>query len=305
MVQSPTQQEALRILQLLKSGTPPHARLIHHIHVGREKWLEGMAWYLNKASEANLSAVRFLIGDYGDGKTHFARMTTYMALERRFVTCEVALSREVRLDRFDTIWREMMSKLLSPDADSDVPKGIEGILNRWCSQINPEKNPAQLTEALKKLDSIPNLDPDFRKAMQGYLQSWWQEGDTTVYLQWLKGDSIKPQGVRVRIDRSSARAMIRSLVLFLKHLGYSGLVLFLDELELICYQNYPIRDSAYEALRQFIDDAESVPSFLLICSLTTSSLHGQPTRHSQLSCPCPKGAVRRELERLPSAGYSA
>lgn len=271
-------KSAIQIIQHLRSGTPPPARLIPHLHVGRERWLEGMAWYLDNAREADLSAARFVVGEYGSGKTHFLHMTSHMALERRFVVCEVTLSRDVRLDRFDTIWRAMMSTLATPESESE-PEGIGAILNRWCEQATQQ--PEQLPQELARLDGISKLDPDFRKAMRGYLQAYVQDGDRDSYLQWLKGDAIRPSGVKMRIDRASARAMLRSLIYFFKYLGYSGMVLFLDELELILTQSYRVRDASYDVLRQFIDDADKLRRFLLLCSVTpnlwTDSQHGFPS----------------------------
>lgn len=258
-------RDALQIIQSIRKGTPPPVRLIHYLHVGRQRWLEGMAWYLDAARDADLSAVRFIVGEYGSGKTHFLRMTAHKALERGFITCEVTLSREIRLDRFDTVWRAMMGSLATPKSEGE-PEGIEAVLNRWCKQA--VDSPEQLKQMLSELDHIPQIDPDFRKAMRGYLQAYVQDGDRDIYLQWLKGDPIRPSGVRAKIDRASARAMLRSLIHFFKHLGYSGLVLFLDELELILEQNRRVRDANHDVLRQFIDDADNLKSFLLLCSVT-------------------------------------
>lgn len=260
-----SKRDAIGIVQGIREGTPPPARLVHYLHVGRKQWLEGMAWYLDAAKDDDLSAVRLIIGEFGSGKTHFLRMTAHMALERRFVVCEVTLSREVRLDRFETVWRKMMENLATPESEGEA-EGIEAILNRWCEQV--AQSPEQLQRALAELERIPKLDPDFRQALRGYLRAWFEEGDRDPYLQWLKGDPIKPKGVRVHIDRTSARAMLRSLIQFLKHLGYSGLVLFLDELELIMAQGQRVRDTNYDVLRQFIDDADNLSNFLLLCSAT-------------------------------------
>lgn len=264
-MESLSRRDALQIIQSIREGTPPPARLIHHLHVGRQRWLEGMAWYLDAAKCVDLSAVRFIVGEYGSGKTHFLRMTARMALERRFITCEVTLSREIRLDRFDTVWRAMMSNLATPDLEGE-PEGIEAILNRWCEQA--VESSERLVQMLSELDQIQQLDPDFRKAMRGYLRAYVQDGDRDNYLQWLKGNPARLPGVRARIDRASARAMLRSLIHFFKYLGYSGLVLFLDELELIRDQNQKVRDANYDVLRQFIDDADNLRSFLLLCSVT-------------------------------------
>lgn len=271
-----SRRDAIQIIQHIKSGTPPPARLISYIHVGRQRWVEGMEWYLDMAKEVDLSAVRFIVGEYGSGKTHFLRMTTHLALQRHFAVCEITLGRDIRLDRFDTVWREMMSKLATPESEGE-PEGIEAILNRWCREI---QNLEQLRTTLSALDSISQLDPDFRKAIRGYLRAYFQEEDRDTYLQWLKGDAIRPEGVRTRIDRASARAMLRSLIHLFKHLGYSGLILFLDEMELIRNFDARTRDANYDTLRQFIDGAGNLQSFLLLCSLTpimlTDNQRGMP-----------------------------
>lgn len=264
-----SKRDALRIVQSIKEGTPPPAWLVHYLHVGRERWLEGMKWYLDAAKDDDLSAVRFIIGEYGSGKTHFLRMTAHMALERRFVISEVNLSKEVRLDRFETVWRKMMESLATSKSHGD-PEDIDGLLRSWCEQV--AQSPEQLQQTLSELERIPKLDPDFRQALRGYLQAWFEGSDRDPYLQWFKGDPIKPKEVRIRIDRKNVQAMLRSFIQFLKHIGYSGFVLFLDELELILEQSYRVRNANYDILRQFIDDAESLHNFLMLCSATPQML---------------------------------
>ena len=224
-----------------------------------------MWWYLDKVRDVGLSAVRFVDGEYGSGKTHFLRMTAYEALERKFVVSEVTLRPEVRLDRFNTVWREIMQTIATPESDG-MPEGIASMLNRWCSEV--ENDSTRLEEMLHDLDGANNLDPDFRIAVRGYLQAFATGGDLDVYLQWLKGDAVRPPHVRVTISRENARAMLRSFVCFLCIIGYSGLVIFLDELELILTQNFRTRNASYDTLRQFIDNADNTDKFLLICSAT-------------------------------------
>lgn len=270
---APSRTDALKIIEALKNGTPPPPPLARYLHVGRARWLDGMTWYLDAAREDELSAVRFIVGDYGSGKTHFLRVTAHLAYERSFVVSEVTLDKDVRLDRFEFVWRKLLENLTfgwSPDHRY----GIEHILTRWCAALDSDE---RVTKELAALDQLSGLDPDFREAMRGYLREWTKNGahaaGLTPYLQWLKGDSVRPPGVRARIDRASSRAMLRSLLVFLRHLGYSGLVLFLDELELILSQRQSARDASYEVLRQFVDDTENIPSLLILCSLTEQVLH--------------------------------
>jgi hypothetical protein len=47
-----------------------------------------------------------------------------------------------------------------------------------------------------------------------------------------------------------------SLIVFLRYLGYQGLILLLDELETVMAQSAAVRNAAYENVRLFIDNAE-------------------------------------------------
>jgi len=263
-----SRRECIEIIHALKNGSPPAPRLARFLHVGYKRWLDGMDWYLEAAAADELSAVRFIVGDYGSGKTHFLRVTAQMAYDRSFAVSEVTLDKDVRLDRFELVWRKILENLSVASADG-VESGVESILRHWCQSVAFED---RVTEELAALDNLVGLDPDFRQALRGFLHEWMIYGAgssvLTSYLQWLKGDPIRPPGVRTRIDRASARAMLRSLVIFLRHLGYNGLVLFLDELELVLNQNRAVRDRSYEILRQFIDDVDSIPSMIILCSLT-------------------------------------
>ncbi len=270
-----TRREAQRIITQLKSGTPPSPRTAYYLNVGRERWIDGMAWYLDAARDDELSALRLIIGDYGTGKTHFQRVTQYLAHERNFVVSGVTASKEAPLDRFDVIWAQILHNIVldpgaDPSSDERERSGFEDLLNEWCQRVVENDS---LTEELAALNRLRHVDPDFRKAVAGYLQAWVTEDDPTIYLQWFKGGAVRLRYVRSRIDRTSARAMLRSLVYFLRHIGYSGLLLYFDELELVAEQTKRIRDTAYETLRQFIDGTDNIPSFLVLCAVTETAYY--------------------------------
>jgi hypothetical protein len=185
--------------------------------------------------------------------------------KQNFVIAEVTLSRDVRPDRFETVWRELVERLASP-AGTGEREGLWGLLDRWYESVGVSE--AEFDRALAGLTRSPDLDPSFRAAIVGYLRTRRSGEDPTDYLHWFRGEGVRPPGVRVRIDRSNARAMLRSLVALLGQLGYGGLALFLDELELLGYQHPAIRDGSYEALRQLIDDVDGIRGLLMLCSIT-------------------------------------
>jgi hypothetical protein len=74
--------------------------------------------------------------------------------------------------------------------------------------------------------------------------------------------------VRCVIDPRNVNVMLRSLATFLRHLGHRGLVVILDELELIREQSRRVRDSAYESLRLLTDNPYVVPSYVFLGAAT-------------------------------------
>ncbi len=62
--------------------------------------------------------------------------------------------------------------------------------------------------------------------------------------------------------------MLRSLALFLKQIGYSGIMVLMDELELIQDQTRRVRNTAYESLRQLVDNPFAVPGYIFIGAAT-------------------------------------
>lgn len=263
MTEVPDRRAAIQLARQLVAGVPKAIpSTVHYLHVGRERWLEGIRADLADAYEADASVVRFVKGYYGDGKSHFLFMTMWTALQQGFVASYVSAER-TRLRAFDLelVWKAMVQNLATRESDGE-PEGLSGLLDRWCATT---KN---VPAALAGIDSLAKLDANFRQAIRGYLRAHFEETDKAPYQQWLQGDPIRPTGVRSRIDRTNCHVMLRSLAVLLKHLGYHGLMILMDELELIHEQPKRVRDAAYESLRQLVDNPFAVPSYIFIGAAT-------------------------------------
>jgi hypothetical protein len=86
--------------------------------------------------------------------------------------------------------------------------------------------------------------------------------NTAKYAQaWLRGDSNIPFtekrkfGVKGDIDRENAFKFLEALAAFLKTIGYSGLVVLIDEAEyMMMLTTKKLRDTAYNYLRDIYDE---------------------------------------------------
>jgi hypothetical protein len=103
-----------------------------------------------------------------------------------------------------------------------------------------------------------------------------------LILNWLQGVALpksetRPFGVYEPIKPDNSREMVRSLVLMLRALGYSGLVALFDELERILEQAPKARNKAYQTIRQLLDNADRAGTqwCYVLCAITGELLTSQ------------------------------
>jgi hypothetical protein len=244
--QSLSRLQASGIINQLKSGTTP-LEAAAHIDVGRGRWYQGMDYYFYGAAEGGESKVRFISGRYGDGKTHLMAMARYKALQQNFAV-SYASAEHVRLDRFHEVYLRIAKQITTTETEG----GLEFILKRWQKQVI-----GQISHEVERLRKEPALDINFRIAVQSFLETSDPDQQQRI-AQWLLGEPIRlPElGINRHLRPGDSRDMMRSLSVFLRFLGYSGLLVLLDELDRIQYQTQRQRDGCYQVLRELMDNAD-------------------------------------------------
>ena len=100
--------EARTIIEHLRRGSVP-VEQVPYFTVGRERWLSIIDDDLAHYIAAGGTKVRFLNGDYGDGKTHFLSIIQHLAVQTGFAVSFVVLTREVPMQKFELVYREIAS----------------------------------------------------------------------------------------------------------------------------------------------------------------------------------------------------
>jgi hypothetical protein len=91
--------------------------------------------------------------------------------------------------------------------------------------------------------------PEAREAERHTLYEWFDGGR-------LSKRELRPFQIFDSLNKTNSKRLLISLILFLRYLGYQGLILLLDELETVMAQSAAVRNAAYENVRLFIDNAE-------------------------------------------------
>ena len=255
--------------------------------------------YLEEYIHEGGSKIKFVTGRPGSGKTFFLRTLCQEArslgyITVRFSACETWLHdfREIYLEILDQtdimsclkrcadhIIREMASD------PAEIPEG-QSFMDLLSAQGNSDaltrreirrqlketflKNPlmdnnfalacALLTGSIL---GHPILEPQNQELLLG-----WLHGDKTIKLSLLRSLGLSP----ARITKYNARHMLRSLSEVVRLGGYSGLLVCIDDLDILqsrsgcdgIHYTKLRREDTYESIRQLIDDIDSLRNIMFV-----------------------------------------
>lgn len=282
------------IIAALRKGTVPQ-RGLDFLSVGLQRFDNVVAEELADVAQggAIFKAVR---GEYGCGKTFFARWVQEFAKKQGFATAEVQISEtETPLHRLETVYRRAMEQLSTADCFLGAFRSIldgwfygleEDVLAEGTIDPSDEKALAARADELleQRLVEVTRATPQFAAALRAY-RTTQRAGDHATaegLAGWLAGQphiaaSIKREaGIKGDVDHFAALSFLRGLLLILKDSGYSGLVLVLDEIETIQRVRSDVREKGLNALRQLLDDIDGgrFPGLYLVITGTPAFFDG-------------------------------
>src|SRR5439155_759867 len=151
---------ARNIIEHLRRGSVPVDQ-VTYFTVGRERWLSIIEDDLTNYIAAGGAKVRFLNGDYGDGKTHFLSVIQHMVQQAGFAVSFVVLTREVPMHKFELVYREIVSRLSTAAGTT----GLRGLLTHWLEslQSNQQQAPAGIPHPAVTPSRLSRADYPLRR----------------------------------------------------------------------------------------------------------------------------------------------
>lgn len=264
---SPRDRDA--VLNALRSGVVPR-RGLHLVQVGRAAEVAALVSDIDRIASGG-SAVRFVVGDYGAGKTFFLSLVQTVALEKGLVTMTADLNPDRRLQGSDGQARSLYAELTRNAATRTKPEGgaLASIVERFVGsaiQDARKQNKAVdgvIQERLGALTELVN-GYDFAQVIAAYWRGHDQGDDVlkAAAIRWLRGefstktDARAALGVRSIIDDDDIYDQIKLLARFVRLAGYKGLLIGLDELvNLYKIPNSVARKANYETILRIFNDA--------------------------------------------------
>ena len=250
-----------------RSGAP-------YIAIGRKDEIGALLSDLESIGEGG-SAMRFLIGRYGSGKSFLIQLIRGYALERDFLTADADLSPERRL--YGTggsglaTYRELMKNLASkssPDGGA-LPRVIARWIGDLQARVGDDPDGQRLRDAvMATLRDVEFMVGgfDFARVIAAYYRAYLEGNDEqmSACLCWLRGEfaskteARRALGIQVSVivDDENWYDFIKLFGVLARKIGYRGLVVFVDE----CVNLYKIahrvsRENNYEKILSMFNDA--------------------------------------------------
>lgn len=293
------------VLTALRAGVVP--RTGHqHFQVGRIGEVTALVADIGRIANGGAVA-RFVIGDYGSGKTFFLSLVRAIALQRKLVTVHADLAPARRLHATGGQARSLYTELMANMATRAKPEGaLSGVVERFITTaVEQARSGDTSTEAVirSRLDVLSDLTGgyDFAAVIAAYWRGY-DEGNDQLQadaVRWLRGeyatrtDARAALGVRTIIDDATVYDHLKLMARFVTMAGYGGLLVGLDEMvNLYKLANSQARNANYEQILRMVNDClqgsaahigflfGGTPEFLLD---TKRGLHSYPALASRLA----------------------
>lgn len=256
------------ILQALSAGVVPRVGL-RHIQVGRAREVEALVRDVGRIVDGG-AAVRFVIGEFGAGKTFFLNLVRMIALEKKLVVIGADLGPDRRLHATGGQARNLYAELMRSMATRTKPEGgaLPSVVERFVGDAVKEakaagRDPGQVIhQRLAPLEELVS-GYDFTAVVAHYWKAS-EDGDEAgkgAALRWLRGEwstrteARQALGVRNIIDDAGVYDYLKLLARFVRLAGYDGLLVQLDEMvNLYKLQSAQARSANYEQLLRVFND---------------------------------------------------
>lgn len=282
------------VIDALRRGTVPQNGL-DLFAVGLDRFVPALEEELATVA-ARGAAFKAVRGDYGSGKTFFARWLAERAKRAGLATSEIQISEaETPLHHLETVYRRLCERLATA---AHQPSALRDVIEAWFYTLeedvlgrSPElgDDSAALAQAVDdlletRLADVSRTAPAFAPALRGYRAAELAGDRATAesLISWLGGQpsvaasAKRAAGIRGDLDHSGALGFLQGLLTVLRDVGHPGLLVVLDEIETLQRVRGDVREKSLNALRQLLDeiDAGRFPGLFLVITGTPAFYDG-------------------------------
>lgn len=269
---------ATTIMNSLKGGVVPRVGL-EHIAVGRVDEINALLHDIEIIGSGG-AAFRFIVGNYGSGKSFLLQTIRNNSMGRGFVLVDADLSPERRLQGTNKQGLATYKELIQNMSTKTKPDGgaLPLILEKWISTILTETTietgfsqddinfinavDVKIHKIISEIEGMVN-GFDFARAIIQYWKAY-RNGDNvkkSQVLKWFRGEyttrteAKNELGINLIVTDENWYDFIKLFAFFLVKAGYKGLLILIDELvNIYKIPNSITRQYNYEKILMMYND---------------------------------------------------
>lgn len=247
------------ILNAYKNGVVP-ASIPKSLFVGREEeQAEFERCFKNTAD--GISCIKWLVGEYGAGKTFMLHQLKEEALKNDFIVSHIQIDKTFRFNNLEQMYYRIMHNLFVKSV-AQRKCSFDDLFDIWIENLQNTPNRAQSAEEINRVVTTLNrFNNAFSRSFLTYIRARIKKDHAVseAVAAWITGEknipaALKKQfGIVGAVDKFNMMDFMRAFTHLITLLGYKGFVVLVDELDLIVEERKDIRLNAYANLRQLID----------------------------------------------------
>lgn len=251
-------KDAKVIINALKNGGIPK-KYIDEVMIGRDKEVKEFKRNLEQLKIGS-GTLKFILGSYGTGKSFLVHELKKIALEDDFVVAMMQIDRVFRMNKLDDLYYYVMHHLYVKNTTGLAT--FDDIFEIWIDNLKNAPDKVQSTQEINQvIKEIQKYNDTFARALLNYIRSKIKNDEelTRAISSWLSGEQNIPYEIKKKfnvigsVDKSNMFDFFKAFSKLAELLGYNGLILIIDEIDLITNERSDIRTNAYENMKHLID----------------------------------------------------
>lgn len=273
-------EEEKDIIDALRGGKEPE-QSTRYIPIGRKDEIDEFKRLLEDVKRGK-AVTKFINAQFGMGKSLLLKTVDAIAIENNFAVSCIDLPKkaaDLPFSKFEVVYAKIVQTLESRSGSSFkeiVDAWLLDLKNRAADILN---NPIRsedpiVTELMKEtLDPVKKYSNSFAVVLESYYEGLKTGNDEIMRyaMAWLKGDPNMPAnkrkviGVKGTITKEESFNFLKALTIFIKSIGYSGIVVLIDEAENITnIAQGNSRDGAYGNIKKLYDNESKLGNMMFI-----------------------------------------
>jgi hypothetical protein len=269
-------EDASKLINALRSGTTPN----HHaeaLATGRKEEIEEFRRCLDLLDK-DAGLVKIITGDFGVGKSFLVNIFKRLALEEDYVISDFQINNGFRLNKLEDLYYAIMHNLYLKDKPN-MKASFDDIFDWWVKNLqNAPYADRKRYEVNTVCQALSKYNRNFARAFLSFMRGRIQRNQEMMNVSgaWITGERNIPFALKQKydlvgsVDKTNTLDFLKAFTKLVTLLDYKGLIVFIDEIDLVLHDRNDIRHTAYNNLKQLIDLSTSgdMPNIMFVFSGT-------------------------------------